>query len=252
MIKLLVSDLDGTLLKEGESELSKPVKRRLSKLIEKGVKIAVATGRDLHDTVPFFEDIKDDIYFICADGAYYEKASSSLYERKIDLSTIDLAVRQNPGAPFILRGKVRSYALGDPPSEALYPTTRSIKSISEIPRDEKIFKIIKFSTPLRLAKDSALRLHWDGRSLGYFEYVSRYANKGAALSDLQNRLMISGFDTAVIGDGPNDVALFKGGSFKISVGDRCPELRALATKQAICGIGALTMVIDEVSPKENA
>lgn len=246
MIKLVVSDFDGTLLKDGEKELNTPIKRRLRRLLDKGVKFAVASGRDYADLAPFFADFKDAIYLICADGAYYEKGTHSLYERKIDNSTLSEAINSCPGASFVLRGVKSSYAIGNPPSAELYSDTKFIRSLSELPRDEKIFKLIKFSTPLRLPKDSGLRLHWDGRSLGYFEYVSRYANKGAALSDLQNRLMLSGFDTAVIGDGPNDVPLFKGGSFKISVGDTCPELKALATKQAICGIGALNFVLEEL------
>ena len=249
MIKLVVADLDGTLLKDGERELSGPIKRRISRVLERGVKFAVASGRDLGDLAPLFRDFKDEIYLICADGAYYEKGGTSLYERKIPLSALSEAERQAPGAPMIFRGSHSSCALGNPPSSELYGDTKFIKSVGEIPADEKIFKLIKFSTPLRLSKDSPLRLHWDGRNLGHFEYVSRYASKGAALSDLQNRLMISGFDTVAIGDGPNDISLFRGAKRRISVGDRCPELKAMATTPAICGIGALNLTLDIIDGK---
>ena len=252
MIKLVVSDLDGTLLKQEETEICKPIKKRLRLLLDKGVKIAVASGRDYAELAPFFRDFKDEIYFISADGAYYSHKGNSLYERKIDMSDLSDAIKQCPGAPLVLRGKSLSYALGNPPKSELYRDTEFISHLNEIPKTEKIFKLIKFSAPLRLSKDSGLRLHWDGRSLGHFEYVSRYANKGAALSDLQNRLMLSPLDTAAIGDGPNDIPLFRGAKIKISVGDRCPELKSLATREAICGIGALSIILDEVSQGEKA
>ena len=251
MIKLVVADLDGTLLKDGESELSGPIKRRISRVLDRGVKFAVASGRDLRDLAPLFEDFKEKIYLICADGAYYEKCGSSLYERKIPLCDLSEAVNQAPGASMVFRGSNSSYALGNPPSSELYGDTKFIKSAGEIPKDEKIFKLIKFSTPLRLSKDSGLRLHWDGRNLGHFEYVSRYANKGAALSDLQNRLMIASFDTVAIGDGPNDIPLFRSAKHRISVGDRCPELKAMATKPAICGIGALNLTLEMIEKNNN-
>ena len=52
-------------------------------------------------------------------------------------------------------------------------------------------------------------MHWDGGENAVSQYVNRFCDKGAALSDLQVRLMLTKFDTACLGDAGNDAAMMK-------------------------------------------
>jgi HAD superfamily hydrolase (TIGR01484 family) len=235
MIKLLATDLDGTLLSRGEDSLRPTVKEGLRALIEKGVTVAVFTGRDRNDTRKYFSDFGDKIIFACADGAYYDFVSKcgkvSLYERNIPREELLHIHTMHPDSPLILKGKDTCYALGNPPSHEMNSDTVILKEIRQLKESEKIFKIVKIGEPLRLPKDSSLRLHWDGGERKHYEYISRFATKGAALSDLQNRMFLSKYDTAAIGDGPNDIPLVKGAILAYAVNPKCERLQAAANKK---------------------
>ena len=59
MIKLVVSDVDGTLIKPGETRISEKTLSLLGELKEKGVLFAVASGRDYDAIRPLFGKIKN-------------------------------------------------------------------------------------------------------------------------------------------------------------------------------------------------
>ena len=94
MIKLIVSDFDGTLLPYGESRVSDEVKSRILSALRKNMIFAVSSGRTYGELVSFFPEFADEMYFICCDGAYYVKGGKLLYGRKIEKSDM---------APFFVK-----------------------------------------------------------------------------------------------------------------------------------------------------
>ncbi len=246
MLKLVVSDLDGTLLPYGSDSVSHSVKSKIKALTERGVIFALASGRNYSELIRLFSEFSEKAYFIAADGAYTVKSGRIIYSRAIPREELDFLVKQSAGAPLIFFGAERSYAHGTPPSSEIRSDTAFIKSALDIPSGEKIFKAVKFGAPVKLPPYSGIRIHWDGRQIGVTEYVNRFANKGAALSDLKIRLNVPESSTVVIGDMTNDLSLFKGAKHRIAVGDRCPELLELATERAACGEEALARILDEI------
>lgn len=69
MIKLIASDLDGTLLKEGSQELNPDFYDMIRKLKAKGILFAAASGRRLYNLRLLFAPIKDDICYIAENGS---------------------------------------------------------------------------------------------------------------------------------------------------------------------------------------
>ncbi len=69
MIKLIVSDLDGTLLDE-EHKVPDEFYDILDKLEEKGITFAVASGRTYAGLRHLFNEKGDNLYFICDNGAF--------------------------------------------------------------------------------------------------------------------------------------------------------------------------------------
>ena len=64
MIKLVVSDIDGTLLEDGGHELNPELFEVILKLREKGMQFAAASGRQWASIEQVFDPIKEKI-FIC-------------------------------------------------------------------------------------------------------------------------------------------------------------------------------------------
>ena len=63
-IKLVCSDVDGTLVAEGKGGLNPEYYREIKRLKEKGINFAVVSGRSYEASRPLFEPVADDIIFI--------------------------------------------------------------------------------------------------------------------------------------------------------------------------------------------
>lgn len=241
MIKLIVSDFDGTLLPYGESRVSDEVKSRIFSALSKNMIFAVSSGRTYGELVSFFPEFADEMYFICCDGAYYVKSGKLFYGRKIEKS--DLApffVKQGRDFSFILHGADVNYSVGRLPADGERFNASPISHAGEI--KEKIYKITSYGSELKLVPYSGLRMHWDGGKNQMAQYVNRFANKGAALSDLQTRLMLTKFETACMGDSGNDVAMMHNAKMSFAVGDRSRELASVVTSK----VGSATEALDEI------
>ena len=68
-IKLIASDLDGTLLPYGTTELGPEVCGLIKQLNEQGIRFAPASGRQLDNLRLLFEPVKDEITYVCQNGA---------------------------------------------------------------------------------------------------------------------------------------------------------------------------------------
>lgn len=229
MVKLIVIDFDGTLKPYGESAVSERVIEYIESAIKKGITFAVSSGRTYSELVSFLPQLKDKIYFICSDGAYYIRNGKTLYERAIAPSDLSYFVSEKNGVVFY--GAHRNYALGELPMGIEIQNVTRISRIGEI--KEKIFKVTSYGGALRLPVYCGLRLHWACKSGTAVQYVNRFSDKGTALSDLQTRLMLTKFDTVCIGDSENDIPMMRNAKRSFCIGERSSELVNVCTDKAV-------------------
>ena len=69
MIKLVASDLDGTLLQGGAQQLSPHSLDLIHQLVQKGIHFVAASGRQYDNEVRVFSQIKDEISYIAENGS---------------------------------------------------------------------------------------------------------------------------------------------------------------------------------------
>ena len=233
MIKLVVSDVDGTLLNSGEVSVSGEVLESIKKLKQSGKTVAIASGRTYAALEKLFYDVKDGLYFICCDGAVTVKDSKALYTKQIGSQDLFDVIKRDeysdcgivlctPTMSYVLRGGEEICAVaylesGEKP--ALLPRLYDLK--------EPVCKIAVYSPkgnikPLNFMPKSLRVSYCQGN---WCEYTSAIADKGAALSDLQMRLYLSKFDTAALGDGINDVCMMKKAKIAVSVNDAHVSLK---------------------------
>ena len=243
MIRLIVSDFDGTLMPYGASRVSDTVLRLLEKAIGSGVTVAVSSGRTYGELKALLPTLADSLYFICCDGAHYVKGGVSLYEKQIAREDIAIFAKQmGGGLSCVFQAAEKNYVLGELPRGVAYPNTVQISRISEI--GEKVFKVTTYGVAVKLPAYCGLRMHWDGGPNAMAQYVNRFAHKGAALSDLQMRLMLTKFDTAAIGDSGNDVAMMHNAKLAVAVGNRCEELAGVCNLRVDCVEAAISHILE--------
>lgn len=69
MIKLVASDIDGTLLPEGQTGLNPAIYQIIRELKKKDILFVVASGRQLDSQKLLFAPVADDISYISENGA---------------------------------------------------------------------------------------------------------------------------------------------------------------------------------------
>lgn len=69
MIKLIASDLDGTLLQNGAQELTPRAVKLIHEITQKGIHFVAASGRQYDNERRVFHEIKDEISYIAENGS---------------------------------------------------------------------------------------------------------------------------------------------------------------------------------------
>ena len=71
MIKLIASDIDGTLVENSTAVLHPEMFDLIRKLKEKGILFCAASGRQYQSIANMFEPVKDDIIFLAENGFFW-------------------------------------------------------------------------------------------------------------------------------------------------------------------------------------
>ena len=79
MIRLVVTDIDGTLLPEGTHTLNPEYFEVIEKLRERGMQFAAASGRHWKSIDQLFGPVRDKIFYIADNGAYLGTSKRDLF-----------------------------------------------------------------------------------------------------------------------------------------------------------------------------
>ena len=112
MIKLIASDLDGTLLKEGTMDINPEIYDIIRKLKAKGIVFAAVSGREYDSIERVFAPVKDDIYFIAGNGGIISYQREIIEKMAIPadiLKEVVEYVRAQEGASFMTAGSAQAY-----------------------------------------------------------------------------------------------------------------------------------------------
>lgn len=220
MIKLIASDLDGTLLQNGSQALTPRAIPLILRLAGKGILFVAASGRQYPNLLRLFGAAADKMAFICENGALTACQGNIIAKACMEPSSAhtliaDILAREN--CEVLISGEYTSYLL--PKTEyflsrmrdTVKNNVRVIHNLSEIP--EEIIKVsvygkagIQKHAPYFLGrwedtvKCTVSDLHW-------IDFVRSDVNKGAALSSLLDRFGIRPEETAAFGDNYNDLEM---------------------------------------------
>lgn len=233
MIKLIASDLDGTLLKYGAQRLDPSLFPLLIALKEKGVRFVAASGRQLHSLHQLFAPIRDDIYYIAENGSlcvqHTEILSKGEISRDLGLQLFRFS-RDYPHCNCLLSCETRAYT-DSKDEEFLRLMKQEVRSnicaVEDLEQIEESFLKISFcdfTDPDTLfhrsyeAFSSHLRVVTSGP--GWIDFAAIGVSKGTALADLTKHLQIRPEECIAFGDEYNDKEMlqFAGTSYAMATG----------------------------------
>lgn len=244
MIKLIITDMDGTLL-TNNNEINKEFWEIQKKLADKNVFFAVASGRPYYNLVERFKEIKDSMLFISENGAcvmYQEKEIYSNTMKREDIFFLLDICKKISGIVPILCGKNSAY---------VDKKTYFNKNYNFQEEISKYYNKLEIVDDLNKVEDELFKiavcdfLISEENSYKYFkEYEDKFqvvlsgkiwmdlgkldTSKGTAIKMTQKNLNISYDETMAFGDYLNDYTMMQEAKYSYAMKNAHPELKKIA------------------------
>jgi len=235
MIRLIVTDLDGSLLNDNK-EISEDFWEVEKALHENGITFSVASGRPLHNIVMEFDAIKERTYFISDNGSYIVYRDEELLVLPLSKEIINEFVAVSRGIEKVypvLCSKHMAF-LEDDDEELLnvalqyYQEYEIVERLEDVTEPVLKISMCDFGDPHTNSYPHFKKYENDYKvavaGTRWLDITGFDADKGKAVKRLQQKLGISYDETMVFGDYLNDLQLMKAGKYSFAMKNAQPEI----------------------------
>jgi Cof subfamily protein (haloacid dehalogenase superfamily) len=241
-IKLCVFDIDGTLLSVGSDVIEASAVSAIQALKQRGVKIAVATGRNYPFIKPMVREVLEADYYVSINGhCLQDKHAQVIKEYPLDSNTmLDLlALAQEHHLPIAYKAAhemrvlfdydnfVEQYSEGFDVKHLLPDHThRPIESMQESP-PLGIFMVAEAPMVelIRSRYDDLQVIPNYGRRVDVF---GKHMNKAVGIEPLLDILGIDWSNVMAFGDADNDLEMLEAAGVAIAMGNAKAHVQAAA------------------------
>lgn len=227
MIKLIISDLDGTLLSPGESEVNENLISIIKNLKNKNIEFAVASGRTYGELRKILKNT-DDIYYVCCDGGAVIYNGKVLYKKEIDSFAIK---RLYNVKNIVYHSPENSYfvcADEDLKKKLFDNYGKNLKKTEKIEDLNEIIKISKYGAGFAELPPFCFEVYKDRE---WCDWISNNSGKGKATEFLQRHLKIEMKETAAFGDNFNDIGMFSHAGHKFVMKNAPEKVKMITCKR---------------------
>ncbi len=238
MIKLIATDLDGTLINSNRT-IPDDFEEVWNILDEKGIVFLAATGRDYHGAAGFFGDFAEKMMFICDNGANIYDKGKVIETHNIPVEKVHRMLREidkiENADPMLCGTKGTYVTAGSPAFMAKmanhYSPLTWVDNLYEV--DDDIFKVsvydatgdIKNHTYLPLAEkfEEENTIHMSANI--WVDMMDKSADKGLAIQSLQKMFGVTKAETMAFGDFYNDEPLLQNAEYAFLVENAPDDLK---------------------------
>lgn len=222
MIKLVASDVDGTILKYSELSLKKSVFDMVERLHEKGILFVAASGRPLCELKHLFLPVADKMGFICNDGALTLIGDEIIEINPIkkdgakDLIDDIYSYRQ---CEFLVYCKDKAYIKPKTSTYkefargVLYGNEVCIEDVKDIPEDYLKIAVYNEAGIENVEKyfldKYAERYEVAYAANNWIEFNALGVSKATGIKKLMEHLSINSCECMAFGDSFNDISMFE-------------------------------------------
>ncbi len=241
-IKLIVSDIDGTILND-KCECSSRVRKALEDVQKLGVKVVLATGRMFMGADPVRESLGLDTPVICYQGAMVRQGDKILYQNPVpnDLAREIIEISRARGFHLNLYNNDTLIVEDDNKqymkdyTQGRFTTYKVVESFDNVEL-QNVSKLlcITYNEDEIISLQKELSKQFEGklaivRSHKYYlEFTDINATKGNAMNFLKKLWNINTDEVFASGDQDNDYDLLKNAGVKIAMGNASEKLKSIA------------------------
>lgn len=241
MIKLIASDVDGTILQNGATKPSEEQMALIRECMEKGIHFVAASGRQYPNLYRLFRPLCDRMSFAAENGSLVMQNNQQVFTSEIPRQiACDLIadIAQDPQCEVMLCTPLCTYFSTTNPTFyehmlfGLKNTVAFVDNLLEV--DGPWLKISAFVHNNAAAeKVGHYQDRWGGQlqvALAEPEWVDfGCASKGSALAFLQKQMGIQKEEMIAFGDNFNDVKMFAAVGTSYSMKGASPEVQKYST-----------------------
>jgi HAD-superfamily hydrolase, subfamily IIB len=234
MIKLIASDMDGTLLDE-RGKIPEEFFELYNTFKDKNITFAAASGRQYYTLAKDLNTIKDDIIFIAENGTFVVYKNEELYSCYLPVDTVHELIevgRTLKEAELLLCGKKAAYVEKSNSRliEAVkkyYLSHEIVDDLMDVKDDILKFTIYDFKGSANNSNKLFQPLYEDKlrvivSSENWLDIINISASKGEAIKYIQKKLNISQEETMAFGDYFNDVEMLQNAHYSYAM-ENAPE-----------------------------
>ena len=227
-IKLVVTDMDGTLLNSNH-EVSARFFKLFKELRARNILFSAASGRQYHSIINKLHTIKDDIIVIAENGGFVKHKEEEILSTllpKAKIKEIITALSSIKNIYPVLCGKQNAYITGDSDNfkkllSEYYSKFEIVENLKEV--EDDIFKVAiyhfesseEYIYPFVQHFEESLNVKISGEN--WVDISSPNAHKGYALQKVQELHDISPAETLVFGDYNNDLEMLALADFSFAM-----------------------------------
>ncbi len=248
LYKLLVIDIDGTLLGKNET-ISAEDRDALARACALGIQVSLSTGRVAQACLKIINQLSLDGYHIFSDGAlvsnpkndeevYVQPISKLMVRQAVEFAHLhEVNLEFYSTTHFFAEQEtwstdIRRQFFGIEPTIVdftnLWEQERIIKGTLTVSSSEERAKADSFYLQFK----SSLSLSWTKSpsypDVDFINVLAPGISKGKALEVLASHFGISMNEIMAIGDGTNDISLFSSVGLAIAMGNASDEVKAVA------------------------
>lgn len=237
MIKLIASDMDGTLLNEHD-KINEEFFHILNQLKEKNILFVAASGRQYFNLLDKFSKVKNDVIYAAENGSYIVFEEEEIYSCKLDKDVVKSLVslgRQLEDCEIIVCGKNSAYIEKNYEKfinqvKRYYMKYEVVSSLDEIEDDILKVTICDFkgasensNKVFKSAYGDKLQIALSGEI--WLDIINSNINKGVAIKLLQEKFNIKPEETMVFGDYFNDIEMFNSAYYSYAMENAPSEVK---------------------------
>lgn len=243
MIKLIATDIDGTLLPEGTKNLNPEYFALIRTLHARGIRFAAASGRGFESVQNLMAPVKEEAILMAENGAYISENGKLLRCRQFEpglSARIISFIRTLPSVRFYFTSTLEG-AFTDTQDEEIIRSNEEGYQLT-FHRAQDILKVAALPMKIAMYSDGdASKLAGPAREyfaganvqivesgVHWVDFIPEGASKGEAVAWLQERCGITREETIAFGDNNNDISLLQRAKESFAVAEAREELKKAA------------------------
>lgn len=243
MIRLIATDIDGTLVKESTPDIYPEMFSVIREWTDRGGFFCVASGRQYYSIRRMFEPVSDRLIYLAENGAHVRCKEQNILVRKMHRNHVeelmmqlrkyydecDVVVSSTDGSLVESRNEEFIKLI----AEGYRNKYRVVEDVLAEPAD--IIKIaIHHEGSIRDLGESVLIPQWQDRLKAcmagedWVDFMDVSVDKGNALRVIQEHLGVTAAETMAFGDNDNDIGLLAAADISYAVENARDSVKARA------------------------